>query len=198
MCGTGRLSSRAVLIHPELFSLPAKLRRTYPVIRREIESLPASAWLRWPNEADVEGTVRVVPLFLAYRPPLLPPIERVEQPARDVCAVTWSLLQDAVVTLVASRMEPGCRVRPHRDLDGPHHVRCHLGVHTAPGAWMRIGDTRFQWREGECVVFDPRLEHEVVNESDRPRTILIVDFVPNGTERAAMAARGLPLPLAMP
>ena len=184
-----------MLIDPDLFALPAKLRRAFPTIRREIEALPSDAWRRWPNESDVYGEVRVVPLFLAYRPPLLPPIEYVELPARAVCAATWSLLQADAVTLVASRMAPGCRIQPHRDLDGPDHLRCHLGVQTAPGAWMRIGDVRFEWRDGECVVFDPRLEHEVVNESDRARTILIVDFLPNAAERAAMVTRGIPLPL---
>jgi hypothetical protein len=183
-----------VLFDPELFALPRRLRQAFPRIRAEIDALPAAAWRHWPNQTDVYGEVRVAPLFLAWRPDLLPPIEQVELPIRAVCAGTWELLRHDAVTLVASRMEPGCRIRPHRDLDGPHHLRCHLGLRTAPGAWMRSGVERFEWREGECVVFDPRQEHEVANDSAVVRTILIVDFVPDAGERTAMVARGLSPP----
>lgn len=177
-----------VLYAPNLFALPARLRQAHATIRRECEQLGAEHWIRWPSEVDLErGAVRVVPLFLKYRPELLPPVAAVEEPARRVCARTWALLQPIAVTLVLSRMEPGTRIRPHRDLDGPHHLRCHLGVSVAPGAWMRIGDSRFEWANGECVVFDPRLEHEVGNDSPVARTILIVDFVPSAAETAALS-----------
>jgi aspartyl/asparaginyl beta-hydroxylase (cupin superfamily) len=183
------------LYDPDLFALPARLRAAHATIRRECDALAADQWIRWPNEVDVErGIVRVVPLFLRYRPELLPPVDAVEVPARRTCASTWALLQPVAVTAVLSRMQPGCRLRPHRDLDGPDHLRCHLGVSVAPGAWMRIGDVRFEWTNGDCVVFDPRLEHEVENGSPVPRTILIVDFVPSQAEIAALVARGLPLP----
>ncbi|MCA8975867.1 MAG: aspartyl/asparaginyl beta-hydroxylase domain-containing protein [Planctomycetes bacterium] len=185
-----------MLYDPDVFALPAMLRAAFPLIRQEVDALPTEAFVRWPNEADVEGTVRVVPLHLKYRPELLPPFASLEAPARRVCARTWELLGDVVVSLVVSRMEPGCRVLPHRDLDGPDHLRCHLGLHASPGAWMRVGERRFEWREGDCVVFDPRREHEVANDSQRVRTILIVDFVPSAAETAALVASGQPLPLA--
>ncbi|MBL8753763.1 MAG: aspartyl/asparaginyl beta-hydroxylase domain-containing protein [Planctomycetes bacterium] len=185
-----------MLYDPDLFSVPAQLRAAHAAIRRECESLAPDQWIRWPSEVDVErGIVRVVPLYLKYRPGLLPPFADVELPARRTCPTTWALLQPIAVTAVLSRMQPGCRLRPHRDLDGPDHLRCHLGVSVAPGAWMRIGAARFEWTNGDCVVFDPRLEHEVVNDSPSPRTILIVDFVPSPAETSALLARGLPLPL---
>lgn len=184
-----------MLYDPDLFSLPARLRSAHATIQRECDALAPWQWIRWPNEVDVErGTVRVVPLFLKYRPEQLPPIAVVEEPARCVCAATWALLQPVAVTAVLSRMQPGCRLRPHRDLDGPDHLRCHLGVSVAPGAWMRIGDATFEWANGACVVFDPRLVHEVANDSPEPRTILIVDFLPSAAEIATLAANGLPLP----
>lgn len=189
-----RLCCCVVLYDPNLFALPARLRAAFPHIRREVDALPVDAFVHWPNEADVQGTVRVVPLHLTYRPALLPPFAALEAPARRICARTWELLGDRAVSLVVSRMEPCCRILPHRDLDGPDFLRCHLGLQVPQGAWMRVGTQRFAWREGECVVFDPRLEHEVANDSDGVRTILIVDFLPSAAEIAALLARGLPLP----
>ena len=190
-----RYRAPRVLYDPDLFQLPARLRAAHATIQRECAALAAHQWIRWPNEVDVvRGSVNVVPLFLQYRPALLPPVAEVEEPARRVCAATWALLQPIAVTLVLSRMAPGSHIQTHRDLDGPRHLRCHLGVSVAQGAWMRIGATRFAWANGECVVFDPRQEHEVTNDSVAPRTILIVDFLPSAAEAAAVRTRGLPLP----
>ena len=40
---------------------------------------------------------------------------------------------------------------------------------------MRVGDETRQWREGECLVFDDSWEHEVFNQSDFLRAVLLTD-----------------------
>ena len=42
---------------------------------------------------------------------------------------------------------------------------------------IRIKDQRYTWIEGESVLFDDSWEHEVKNESDEIRVVLIVDVL---------------------
>jgi aspartyl/asparaginyl beta-hydroxylase (cupin superfamily) len=55
-------------------------------------------------------------------------------------------------------------------------LRCHLGLIVPEGSRIRIGEKMYQWREGDCLVFDDSFEHEVWNDSDRERIVLIMDF----------------------
>ena len=41
---------------------------------------------------------------------------------------------------------------------------------------MRVGDRKVVWREGNCVVFDDSFEHEVQNDTDETRAVLLFDF----------------------
>jgi hypothetical protein len=41
---------------------------------------------------------------------------------------------------------------------------------------MRVGDTWIGWQEGQCTVFDDSYEHEVRNDSDSPRAVLLMRF----------------------
>lgn len=176
------------LISCDPFPICDRLRAAHATIREEVDQAPDDLWVTWPNQVDVSGNVRLIPLFLRYRPPTLP---AVEERAREACPRTWELLRNDTQTIVISRMQPDCHVRPHRDLDGPDHLRCHLGLTVREGAWMRVDGQLQHWRDGECIVFDPRRTHEVKNESDVPRTILIVDFLPTAAQLAAAGCDGL-------
>ena len=55
-------------------------------------------------------------------------------------------------------------------------LRCHLPLIVPEGARIRIGDEMQEWREGEFLVFDDSFDHEVWNDSDRERIVLIMDF----------------------
>jgi len=54
-------------------------------------------------------------------------------------------------------------------------IRIHLGLRVPEGAGMRVGYETRQWREGECLVFDDSWEHEVFNQSDFLRAVLLMD-----------------------
>ena len=75
-----------------------------------------------------------------------------------------------------SILEPKKSVPAHH---GPSF--CILRYHTAfkvpernPPS-IRVKDQRYTWKEGESVLFDDSWEHEVYNESDGARVVLIVD-----------------------
>jgi len=74
-----------------------------------------------------------------------------------------------------SRLAPHTRVAPHA---GPTNmrVRAHLGIDVPPHCGIRVGDTSATWREGRCIVFDDSFPHEVWNESDRNRVVLVADL----------------------
>lgn len=78
-----------------------------------------------------------------------------------------------------SILAPGKHIPPHR---GPYKglLRCHLGLRIPgpPGAArLRVGGTQATWTEGEALIFDDTLEHEVWNDSAEDRVVLFIDFL---------------------
>jgi aspartyl/asparaginyl beta-hydroxylase (cupin superfamily) len=74
-----------------------------------------------------------------------------------------------------SRLGPHSRVAPH---SGPTNMRlrAHLGIEVPPQCGIRVGATSATWHEAKCIVFDDSFAHEVWNESDRERIVLVVDL----------------------
>jgi aspartyl/asparaginyl beta-hydroxylase (cupin superfamily) len=74
-----------------------------------------------------------------------------------------------------SRLAPHSRVAPH---SGPTNmrVRAHLGIDIPPHCGIHVGGTNATWQNGRCIVFDDSFPHEVWNESDRERIVLVVDL----------------------
>jgi aspartyl/asparaginyl beta-hydroxylase (cupin superfamily) len=69
----------------------------------------------------------------------------------------------------------------------PRHVgvtkgllRCHLGLKIPKDTEkcvMELDGGRFHWEEGRAVVFDDTYKHEVRNDTDEERVVLLLDFV---------------------
>lgn len=97
---------------------------------------------------------------------------------RARCPVTTELLDNTPNLFQAffSILEPHKSVPAHR---GPYagYLRYHLPlvVPKKNPPKMRVRDYWHTWREGEGFLFDDHWEHEVVNESDEVRVVLIVD-----------------------
>jgi len=74
-----------------------------------------------------------------------------------------------------SLLAPHSHIKPHC---GPINawLRCHLGILVPQGCRMRVGDETRPMQEGKCLVFDDAFEHEVWNDSDHERLVLIIDF----------------------
>ena len=80
----------------------------------------------------------------------------------------------AVMFLVAG---PGKHVPLHK---GFHKgiYRCLLTLKVAPNAdcWISIDGRKIYFKEGESIVFDETVEHEVLNASTEPRVVLFLDI----------------------
>lgn len=77
-----------------------------------------------------------------------------------------------------SILAPGARIPRHRGVT-KSLVTCHLGL-IVPKDWqavrMAVHDEMVHWREGKCLVFDDTYFHEVWNETEETRVVLLVQF----------------------
>ena len=77
-----------------------------------------------------------------------------------------------------SILGPGYHIPAHRGVT-KGILRAHLGLiipKDAENCRMRVGDTINVWRPGEIFVFDDTYEHEVWNDTEDERVILLFDF----------------------
>lgn len=78
-----------------------------------------------------------------------------------------------------SRLAPHAHVKPHVGWAASVY-RLHLGLVVPEGCRLRVGSETRPWREGRCLIFDDTVEHEAWNDSDRPRAVLLLDFLRPG------------------
>ncbi|HLA01765.1 MAG TPA: aspartyl/asparaginyl beta-hydroxylase domain-containing protein [Aestuariivirga sp.] len=77
-----------------------------------------------------------------------------------------------------SILSPGYHIPAHRGVS-KGILRAHLGLiipKEAEKCRMRVGDTINVWHPGEIFVFDDTYEHEVWNDTEEERVILLFDF----------------------
>ena len=153
--------------------------RNYDAIRRELQAvLPDLDRIPKYHEADVaqsdisemgETSWRVFFLFMRHGKAI---------PNEGACPETYRVVSRIpnVVDAFFSILEPHKSVPAHH---GPF-LGC-LRYHTAfivPEAAppsIRVKDEHYTWKEGESMLFDDSHEHEVYNESDGVRVVLILD-----------------------
>lgn len=76
-----------------------------------------------------------------------------------------------------SILAPGTHIPDHRGVTKAL-ITCHLGlvVPRSGDVRMRIDHRTIRWAEGETLVFDDTYRHEVWNDADEPRVVLLVQF----------------------
>ncbi|MFE9931885.1 aspartyl/asparaginyl beta-hydroxylase domain-containing protein [Streptomyces sp. NPDC005533] len=82
-----------------------------------------------------------------------------------------------VVNAIIAILEPGVTLKAHK---GPfagilrYHLPLTVPVNNPPR--LRVDKEIHTWKEGEAILIDDTFEHEVYNESDGDRVMLIVDI----------------------
>lgn len=163
--------------YPELRRIDEK----FPVIRDELlQILPDQDSIPKYHELD-KGQTRISAetkhdwkVFMLYA--------MGEKPAanRSKCPHTTEVLDQIPNLFQAffSILDAGKHVPEHC---GPYrgYLRYHLGlkIPQKKPPFIRVKDQRYTWTEGESVLFDDSWNHEVVNESDETRVVLIVDVL---------------------
>lgn len=83
-----------------------------------------------------------------------------------------------VQTAFFSIIAPGKHIAAHRGVF-KGIINYHLGLivpREPERCRMRVGDRIFHWEEGQSRIFDDTNEHEVWNETDEERVVLMVQF----------------------
>ncbi len=96
------------------------------------------------------------------------------------CPETTRLLEQVpnLHTAMFSILSPGYHIPPHRGVT-KGLIRTHLGLKVPKAAErcrIRIDDRICHWQEGRCLVFDDTFDHEVWNDTDEERVVLLFDF----------------------
>jgi aspartyl/asparaginyl beta-hydroxylase (cupin superfamily) len=112
-------------------------------------------------------------------------------PKDDDTPVTKRLLREHVPTAVSLAEAGGgevifSRLAPHTHIEshcGPTNLRwtAHLGLVVPPTTssgkcQIRVESTWYQWQVGRILLFDDSFEHEIRNDSDEVRTVLLLRF----------------------
>lgn len=97
----------------------------------------------------------------------------------SLCPKTAAVLErlPGLQTAFFSILAPGKHVPRHKGVTKAF-LRCHLGLKVPrqrEQCWMDVGGHRLVWEEGKAFVFDDTYPHEVWNNTDEERVVLLVD-----------------------
>lgn len=99
-------------------------------------------------------------------------------PAAEHCPTTidtLKLAQHGERQGFFSRLKPGAKIHPHTG--GSNLVlTCHLGLDIPPDCFIKVGDEVRSWQAGKVLIFDDSFIHQVWNDSDQVRKVLIWDI----------------------
>lgn len=96
-----------------------------------------------------------------------------------LCPVTAREVEKipGLISAFYSIHEPGTHLPRHY---GPTKgtITCHLGlkIPTTEGCRISVNDEIYTWQDGQCFVFDDTYYHEVWNDTDEDRVILLIQF----------------------
>jgi beta-hydroxylase len=79
-------------------------------------------------------------------------------------------------TAFFSILEPGAHIARHTGVTRGL-ITCHLGIvvpEKAEDCHMQVGDEHVYWQQGKILTFDDTLPHEVWNETDEIRCVLLI------------------------
>lgn len=96
------------------------------------------------------------------------------------CPVTASLVAGipGLNSAFFSILSPGAHIPRHRGVTKAI-LTAHLGLvvpRDGAGCQMQLADETLHWREGRTIVFDDTFHHEVWNDTDELRAVLLIQF----------------------
>lgn len=107
-------------------------------------------------------------------------MQKTNEQAKSDCPVILDIIQRIphAISATLALLEPGVALSAHC---GPYAgiLRYHLGIRVPKNnpPSLRVDKEWYTWQEEKSMAFDDVFEHEVINESDDIRVILIVDFL---------------------
>jgi beta-hydroxylase len=166
------------ILDKESFPWVAGLEASWREIRSELdhlleqrERLPRIAEIQ-PDQARINPDARWKTFWFSgfgYR----------SERNRSLCPATARAIDRIpnVELALFSILGPSVRIPRHAGVT-KGLVRCHLALKVpreAVRVVMHVGSRRFHWEEGRAIVFDDTFRHEVWNDSDEERAVLLID-----------------------
>lgn len=95
-----------------------------------------------------------------------------------VCPKTAAMVERiaGLKTAMFSILAPGAHIPPHTGVTKAI-INCHLGLITPAekdACWIKIDQHRYGWSDGKVLIFDDTYKHEVRNETDQDRVVLLI------------------------
>ncbi|MBF4136269.1 MULTISPECIES: aspartyl/asparaginyl beta-hydroxylase domain-containing protein [Streptomyces] len=165
-----------VILPEKVFPAARELEERFPALRAEIDALLEKRTIPAYGAFDPVRAAQVSEewkLYYAYMYGQSNELARDEVPT----LLAFAQSRPEVVNAFVSILDPGVELPPHKD---PYAgvLRYHLGVRVprVNPPHIRLDQDRHTWKEGEGRVLDVSVEHEVVNTSEEPRVVVIIDF----------------------
>ncbi|TRD09888.1 aspartyl/asparaginyl beta-hydroxylase domain-containing protein [Erythrobacter insulae] len=170
------LISNEAVFAPETFEWPQKVANHWQAIRDEAQAIyrhrdaiPPLREISPDHRGIVKDNAWRSFFLIGYGHRQEQNIARAPRTAELVSQIPG--LNSAFFSILA----PGSEITPHRGVTKAF-ITAHLGL-VVPirreKCWMRVGDHRLNWANGEWTIFDDTYEHEVKNETDETRIILL-------------------------
>jgi beta-hydroxylase len=161
-----------MFLDPGQFDFVSALESQWEAIRDEYLALPVDSFDPWVQRQMHGGGWRVFGLYA---------VGRQIPGACAACPRTAEALKGVPGLSMAgfSRLAGRTHVEPHVGW-AESVYRLHLALDVPPGCRLRVGNETRAWEEGRCLVFDDTVDHEAWNDSDRPRGVLLLDFLRSG------------------
>jgi aspartyl/asparaginyl beta-hydroxylase (cupin superfamily) len=159
-----------------LFPWTQALRENWRAIRAELEAVAFSGTPA-PSPTAITPDHRAIAESGRWRAVFLWGHGHRVAANADCCPVTAALVEriPGLSSAFFSILTPGTHVPEHRGAS-KGLVTCHLGlvVPRDGDVRMRVRDRVVRWAEGETLVFDDTYRHEVWNETEGARVVLLI------------------------
>jgi len=163
----------------------ARLRESWEEIRKEafqlVKEVATGNWTRGEVDLEKDGRWHQLVLFGKGYESFPSRICKVAKKSCKLLKLFPEALNCPTGTIKFSVIESSAHVLPHCGQTNSK-LRAHLALSVPQGQTqeerprMRVGSETVHWREGEVIIFDDSFEHEVWNETNDTRIVLIVDF----------------------
>ncbi len=153
------------------------LLRAFDRIDAALDRVRPEEFLEWVQADAYRGSWRLFGLH--HRDPAWVLTGSFNRNGADPRMVDVAALLARVPGLISStfmRLEPGSHILPHVDDPAFRSVRTILGLHSNPGAQMRVGDELRTIERGRVYAFDSAVLHETANEGPTPRIVFGVEI----------------------
>ncbi len=166
----------------DLFPFTQSLEKNWPAIRRELEQV-MQFHEALPAIQDIQQEQSVLSSDQKWKTFFLFGFGTKSEQNCAACPETTKTLEEIpdLLTAFFSIMYPSKHIPAHEGLF-KGIVRTHLGMiipnnNASNECRMQVGDKTISWKEGKAVVFDDTYTHEVWNDSNGIRVVLLIDTI---------------------